>query len=95
MRRATGLPTSAITRFLEMPRSTWYYHRARAGRPARDDELRPLVEAAFEACGRRGRRPVRAQLRRGGARVSEKVARRLMREAGPSARRRRRRRWSS
>lgn len=38
---------------------------------------------------------VRAQLRRGGARVSEKVARRLMREAGPSARRRRRRRWSS
>lgn len=95
LRRATGLPTSAITRFLEIPRSTWYYHRARAGRPARDDELRPLVEAAFEACGRRGYRPVWAQLRRGGVRVSEKVVRRLMREAGLSARRRRRRRWSS
>lgn len=25
LRRATGLPTSAITRFLEIPRSTWYY----------------------------------------------------------------------
>jgi hypothetical protein len=32
LRRATGLPTSAITRFLEIPRSTWYYHRAREGR---------------------------------------------------------------
>ena len=92
LRRATGLPTSAITRFLEIPRSTWCCHRARAGRPARDDELRPLAGAAFEACGRRGHRPVRAQLRRGGVRVSEKVVRRLMREAGLSARRRRRRR---
>ena len=53
------------------------------------------TQAAFEACGRRGYRPVWAQLRRGGVRVSEKVVRRLMREAGPSARRRRRRRWSS
>ena len=43
----------------------------------------------------RGYRPVWAQLRRGGVRVSEKVVRRLMREAGLSARRRRRRRWSS
>lgn len=33
MRLATGLPTSTITRFLEIPRNTWYYHRARTGRP--------------------------------------------------------------
>ena len=33
LRLATGLPTSTITRFLEIPRSTWYYHRARTGRP--------------------------------------------------------------
>ena len=33
MRLATGLPTSTITRFLKIPRSTWYYHRARTGRP--------------------------------------------------------------
>ena len=95
LRLATGLPTSAITRFLEIPRSTWYYHRARAARAGRDEALRPLVEAAFEECGRRGYRPVWAQLRRGGVRVSEKVVRRLMREMGLSARRRRRRRWSS
>ena len=86
LRLATGLPTSAIARFLEIPRSTWYYHRARAGRPARDDELRPLVEAAFEACGRRGYRPVWAQLRIGGVRVTGKVVRRLMREVGRSRR---------
>ena len=92
MRLATGLPTSAIARFLEIPRRTWCYHRARAGRAARDDELRPLVETAFEACGRRGYRPVWAQLRRGGVRVSGKVVRRLMREVGLTARRRRRRR---
>lgn len=64
-------------------------------RGARDDELRPLVETAFEACGRRGYRPVWAQLRRGGVRVSEKVVRRLMRGMGLTARRGRRRRWSS
>lgn len=90
LRRATGLPTSAITRFLEIPRSTWYYHRARAGRD-RDGWLRPLVREAFEACGRRGYRAVHATLRRAGGRVSEKRVRRVMREEGLCARRRRRR----
>lgn len=86
LRLATGLPTSAIARFLEIPRRTWCYHRARAGRAARDDELRPLVEAAFEVCGRRGHRPVWVQLRIGGVGVTGKVVRRLMREVGRSRR---------
>ena len=57
LRLATGLPTSAITRFLEIPRSTWYYHRsrARAGRGA-TTRCGPSSEAAFEECGRRGYR---------------------------------------
>ena len=95
LRLATGLPTSTITRFLEIPRSTWYYHRSRPARAGRGEALRPLVGAAFEECGRRGYRAVHAQLRRGGVRVSEKVVRRLMREMGLTARRGRRRRWSS
>ena len=86
LRPATGLPTSAITRFLEIPRSTWYYHRSRRARAGRGEALRPLVGAAFEECGRRGYRAVHAQLRRGGVRVSEKVVRRLMREMGRSRR---------
>ena len=51
----------------------------------------------FEALGgSRGYRPVWAELRRRGTRVSEKVVRRIMREEGLVARgRRRRRAWSS
>ncbi|MDO4429469.1 MAG: hypothetical protein Q4B91_08285, partial [Atopobiaceae bacterium] len=40
LRPATGLPTSAITRLPEMPRSAWCHRRARAGRAARGDGLR-------------------------------------------------------
>ena len=94
LRAATGLPTSTITRFLEIPRSTWYYHRARLGRD-RLAWLRPYVAEAFGLCGRRGYRAVHATLRAAGVRVSEKVVRRVMREEGLAARRPRGRRWSS
>ena len=94
LREATGLPTSTITRFLDIPRSTYYYHLAREGRD-RDEGVRGPVREAFERCGRRGYRAVWAQLRREGLRVSEKVVRRVMRELGLSPRRRARRRWSS
>ena len=94
LREATGLPMPAITRFLEIPRSTWYYHRASLGRD-RYARLRPLVAEAFEECGRRGYRAVHATLRARGVRVSEKVVRRLMREGGLSAARRRGRPYSS
>lgn len=94
LREATGLPTSTITRFLDIPRSTYYYHLAREGRD-RDGSVRGPVREAFERCGRRGYRAVWAQLRREGVRVSEKVVRRVMRELGLSPRRRARRRWSS
>ena len=94
LRLATGLPVSTIIRFLEIPRSTWYYHRARPGRD-RLAWLRPYVPEAFEACGRRGYRAVHAALRSARVRVSEKVVRRIMREEGLSARGRRRGAWSS
>ena len=94
LRRATGLPMCAITRFLEIPRSTWHYHRARLGRD-RDAWLRPFVAEAFEACGRRGYRAVHAGLRAAGVRVSEKRVRRVMREEGLAARAPHRRRWGS
>lgn len=94
LRRATGLPTSAITRFLEIPRSTWYYHLRRAGRDG-DAWLRPYVAEAFEECGRRGYRCVHATLRAHGVRVSEKRVRRIMAEDGLAPRRRRARRYSS
>ena len=90
LRLATGLPMSPIIRFLEIPRSTWYYHRARLGID-RLAWLRPFVREAFELCGRRGYRAVHATLRAAGVRVSEKVVRRVMREEGLSARRPRRR----
>ena len=94
LRRATGLPMREITRFLEIPRSTWHYHKGRLGRD-RDAWLRPFVAEAFAACGRRGYRAVHAELRAAGVRVSEKRVRRVMREDGLAARAPRRRRWSS
>lgn len=58
--------------------------------------LRDEVEALFRSMGGgRGYRAVHAELGRRGTRVSEKVVRRLMRERGLSAARRRRRAWSS
>lgn len=95
LRAATGLPLTRVLAFLGLPRSSYYYHRARAGADGRG-RLPPLVREAWEACGRRGYRPTHAELRRRGVRVSEKVVRRVMREACLLARGRRRRRpWSS
>ena len=95
LRAATGLPLTRVLAFLGLPRSSHCYHRARAGRD-RHAALRPLVREAFEACGRRGYRPVWAEPGRRGTRVSERVVRRLMREESLVARGRGRRRpWSS
>ena len=96
LRAATGLPLREITAFLRISRSSYEYHRARLGRD-KYAALRAEVREAFESMGGgRGYRPVWAELRRRGTRVSEKVVRRVMREEGLSARgRRRARRWSS
>ncbi|MDM8271989.1 IS3 family transposase [Thermophilibacter provencensis] len=95
LRAATGLPLREITRFLGISRSSYAYHRARLGRD-RYAALRLEVRALFESMGGgRGYRPVHAELRRRGTRVSEKVVRRIMREEGLTAARRRRRAWSS
>lgn len=86
LRAATGAPLREITAFLRISRSSYEYHRARLGRD-RDGWLRPLVRASFGASGGSyGYRRVHADLARGGARVSEKRVRRVMREEGLEAR---------
>ena len=95
LRAATGLPLREVTAFLRISRSSYEYHRARLGRD-KYAALRDEVEALFRSMGGgRGYRAVHAGLRRRGRRVSEKVVRRLMRERGLTAARRRRRAWSS
>ena len=96
LREATGLPLREITAFLRISKSSYEYHRARLGRD-KYASLRAEVRALFEASGRSaGYRPIWAQLRRSGVRVSEKVVRRIMREEGlRPAYLRRRKRWSS
>lgn len=96
LRRAKGLPLRCVTAFLRISKSSYEYHEARLGRD-RCAWLRPWVRELFAWMGGgRGYRAVWAELRRRGARVSEKVVLRLMREEGLRARgRRRRRAWSS
>ena len=93
---ATGLSQTSILRFLGIGRSTYCYHRRRAGLD-KYAALRPRVREAFEELGRlRGYQPIWARLRAEGTRVSEKVVRRIMREEGlRPANVRRRRRCSS
>ena len=93
---ATGLSQASVLRFLGIPRSTYHCHRSRAGRDKRA-ALRRRVRELFEERGRAcGYRPIWAELRAQGTRVSEKVVRRLMREEGlRPAYLRRPRRWSS
>ena len=96
LREASGLSLTLVLRFLGIPRSTYHYHRSRAGRD-RYAWLRPFVREAFElerSC--RGYRPVHSRLRASGVRVSEKVVRRIMAEEGLGpAYLKPRRRWSS
>lgn len=95
LRAATGLPLREITAFLRISRSSYEYHRARLGRD-KYAALRAAVRELFAGMGGgRGYRPVHAELRRRGTRVSEKVVRRIMREEGLSARRPRGRAYSS
>ncbi len=95
LRAATGLPLREITAFLRISRSSHGYHRARLGRDKYAALRREVGDLFRSLGGGRGYRAVHAELRRRGVRVSEKVVRRLMREQGLSARRRRRRAWSS
>lgn len=95
LRAVTGLPLREITAFLRISKSSYEYHRARIGRD-KYAALRAEVRSVFEDMGGgRGYRPVWSELRRRGRTVSEKVVRRVMREGGLTARRRRRRSWSS
>ena len=83
LREATGLPLREVTAFLRISRSSYEYHRARLGAD-KYAGLRAEVRALFaEMGGGRGYRPVWAELRRRGTRVSEKVVRRIMQRGGP------------
>ena len=82
LRRATGLPLRCVTAFLRISKSSYECHGARLGRD-KYAWLRPWVRELFAwMSGGRGYRAAWAELRRRGARVSEKVVLRLMREEG-------------
>ena len=83
LRRERGLSLRWVLTFFRISRSSYSYHRARLGRPSRDERLARAVSEAFGANGGRlGYRATWAELRRRGTRVSEKVVRRVMRSLG-------------
>ena len=72
-----------ILRKLEMPKSSYYYQKARSDRIDKYQELRKSINAAYydnRACY--GYRRIHAVLKKNGFTVSEKIVRRLMREEG-------------
>lgn len=81
---------------LEMPRSSYFYHRVRLRMPEKYNVLRPLISDVFQAADKRyGYRRVHMMLQRDGVAVSEKVVRRIMAEENLIVSGKRRRRYSS
>ncbi len=81
---------------LRLPRSSYFYHRARLRMPDKHADVRRAVRDIFERNNRcYGYRRIHAVLRRHGTRISEKVVRRLMAEERVVVRTTRRRRYSS
>ena len=81
---------------LGMPRSSYQYQVEAQGSPDKYGDLRRRVEEIFSANdGRYGYRRIHIDLRNEGIRVSEKVVARLMREQGLTAKRGKRRKYSS
>ena len=85
-----------ILRKLEMPKSSYYYQKARSDRIDKYQELRKSINAAYydnRACY--GYRRIHAVLKKNGVTVSEKIVRRLMREEGLFLRIKSRQKYSS
>ena len=85
-----------ILRKLEMPKSSYYYQKARSDRIDKYQELRKSINAAYydnRACY--GYRRIHAVLKKNGFTVSEKIVRRLMREEGLFLRIKSRQKYSS
>lgn len=81
---------------LEMPRSSYFYHRGRLRSPEKYRQLRSAIADLFEANKRRyGYRRIGVALKRTGLSVSEKIVRRIMGEEGLTVVRVRRRSYSS
>jgi len=81
LRATYGL--SELLEQLQVPRSSYFYHRARLRSPQKYDQVRSAIADLFEANkSRYGYRRIRAALQRTGRSVSEKVIRRIMAEEG-------------
>lgn len=81
---------------LQMPRSSYFYHRARLRSPDKHGATRAAITGLFEANRRcYGYRRISVALRRIGLSVSEKIIRRIMAEEGLTIVRTRRRAYSS
>jgi transposase InsO family protein/transposase-like protein len=81
---------------LQVPRSSYFYHRARLRSPEKYAQVRSAIADLFEANkGRYGYRRIRAALQRMGLLVSEKIIRRIMAEEGLTVVSIRRRAYSS
>ncbi len=75
-------PVKDLLRFLDLPASTYYYHRSLSGKPDRYRDKRELVVKEFRKNkGRYGHRRIRTVLARDhGVRMSGKTVLKLMRE---------------
>jgi len=94
LRTTYGL--SELLEQLQMPRSSYFYHRARLRSPAKHEQVRSAIADLFDANNRcYGYRRIRVALQRIGLTVSEKIIRRIMAEEGLTVARTRRRAYSS
>ena len=77
----TSYPLNNLLAMIEMPKSSYFYHREIQNREDKYSELRVATKQIFnESNCRYGYRRVHAVIRRAGKRVSEKVVRRIMNE---------------
>lgn len=87
---------SALFAELRLPRSSYFYHRARLARPDKYAGARRIITDVFELNHRcYGYRRIGVELGRRGIVVSEKIVRRLMAEEQLVVHTKRRRRYSS
>ena len=85
-----------LLEYLEIARSSYFYHRKIALVPDKYEKTREHIITLFEENGGRyGYRRIHALLSRKGIRISEKVIRRIMREANLVVVRKTRRKYSS
>lgn len=74
-------PLKELLAYLELPRSSYFYHRKIASLPDKYHELKYRIKEIFEKSNKcYGYRRIHTMLAREGTRVSEKVVRRIMSE---------------